>query len=450
MYENYSDEIQNFLKSNHIEIGQRISIKKDEECYEGLLMPKSSGNPHCLVIKLDNGYNIGIDFKNVEIKKMKEIREITKPHAKLRIRHDSGKPTIVILHTGGTVASRVDYRTGAVSPAFSSEDIIAMFPELQDIANIRSRLVRNMWSQDMRFSHYNILAKEVAKELEEGCDGIIITHGTDMMAVTSAALAFILEDVPVPVILVGSQRSSDRGSSDAAMNLICAARFIANSDFSEVALCMHENMSDENCLILPATKTRKMHTSRRDAFRPINAQPFARVSYSGVIEFMNDSYKKKDIKRRLALKLIKENIKVGVIKNRNNMFADEFLFYSNYDGLIIEASGLGCSPISRIDDLTEESGKTLSAIKTLLENNVVVFLAPQTIYGRINMNVYEDQRIMKSLGVLGDQSDMLSETAYVKLAWALSNYPKEKTADIMMQNLRGELSERNDSNTFLY
>jgi glutamyl-tRNA(Gln) amidotransferase subunit D len=323
-----------------------------------------------------------------------------------------------------------------------------MFPELQEIANIRSRLVRNMWSQDMRFSHYNILSKEITKEIEKGCDGVIITHGTDMMAVTSAALAFTLEDLPIPVILVGSQRSSDRGSSDAGMNLICAARFITGSDFGEVGICMHEGMSDDSCLILPATKTRKMHTSRRDAFKPINAVAWARVNYSGGIEIICNDYKKKDKNRKIKLKLFKEGVKIGMLKQHSNMFAEEFLFYKNYDGLVVEASGLGNPPTTKIDDLTAESDKILKAIKTLIDKGVIVFLAPLTIYGRINMNVYENQRTIKELGVLGDQSDMLSETAFIKLAWLLSNYPKDVKM-MMMENLRGEIAERIDTRAFL-
>src|SRR5690606_34564993 len=129
----------------------------------------------------------------------------------------------------------------------------------------------------------NTIASEIAKEAKRGVKGIIVTHGTDLMHSSSAGLSFILENIDIPVILVGAQRSSDRASSDARQNLLAAANFIINTDFSGVAVCMHENMSDDDCLILPATKMRKMHTSRRDAFRPINAKPIARVKTDGSV-----------------------------------------------------------------------------------------------------------------------------------------------------------------------
>ncbi|MBS3096655.1 asparaginase, partial [Candidatus Woesearchaeota archaeon] len=185
-----------------------------------------------------------------------------------------------ILHTGGTIASKVDYRSGGVVAAFSPEDIVSMFPELAEIANIDSELIANMWSDDLRFPHFKLIAKVIEKKLKEGVDGIIIGMGTDNLAVASAALTFIVEQTPVPIILVGAQRSSDRGSSDAGMNLICAAEFIAKTDFAGVAICMHEHSDDKTCAVLPPTKTKKLHSSRRDAFKPVNDTIIARVDYN--------------------------------------------------------------------------------------------------------------------------------------------------------------------------
>ncbi len=173
--------------------------------------------------------------------------------------------TITILHTGGTLASKVS-KTGAVSAQYSAKDILNLYPEIKSLAKIDSKLVANMLSENMNFNHYNLLAKEIKKEIEKGVEGIIITHGTDTLHYTSSALSFILEDLPIPVILVGAQRSSDRGSSDASLNLISAINFITKTDFAEVAICMHSSMEDTSCSILPGTKTRKLHTSRRDAF----------------------------------------------------------------------------------------------------------------------------------------------------------------------------------------
>src|SRR3989344_4748153 len=216
-----------------------------------------------------------------------------------------------------------------------------MFPELAGIADFDSVFISNMWSDDLRFTHFGLIAKAIEKEVKKGVDGIIIGMGTDNLAVASAAMAFIVESIPVPVIFVGAQRSSDRGSSDAAVNLTCAATFIAKSDFSGVAICMHENMSDNDCLILPACKTAKLHTSRRDAFRPVNTNAIARVSYDGRnVTMIQPDCQKKDNSRKLVLKPEMEE-KVGLLKIHINMFPEQFSFFKGYKGLVIEGTGLG-------------------------------------------------------------------------------------------------------------
>ena len=424
------------------QIGDKIKIFTKNNSFEGILMPSLElDGTNTLILKLKNGYNIGINKKKIikteliskfQYSKKKESKPISKKDL----------PTISILHTGGTIASRVDYMTGGVGSKFTPKEIISMFPELKEIVNIRSRLVKNMWSQDMRFSHYNLLAKEIEKEIKAGSEGIIITHGTDTLHYTSAALSFILENLSKPVLIVGAQRSSDRGSSDAYLNLLNAVYFIINSNFAEVGICMHANPDDVNCWILPGLKSRKFHTSRRDAFQPVNSKPWAIVNYTkDKIEYIKSDFNKKSDKK-LILKQFNEKIKVAIIKQHTNMFAGQFLFYKDYDGVVIEATGLACLPISEIDDMTNESGKIKKAIKLLIDNGCVVVNAPQTIFGRLNMNVYEDQRKAQSIGVLGNMNDMTPATSFIKLAWLLSNYPKTKVKELITKNIRGELKNR--------
>ena len=429
-------------------ISDRIKIKTKDKEFEGISMPSSDENYE--IIKLDNGYNLDILKKNISkielIEKSKPIIEVISE----KNEQDDSLPKITILHTGGTIASKVDYKTGGTVSRFTPKEILAMFPELKNYANINSRLIENMWSQDMRFSHYNLIAKEVKKELDRGVKGVIVTQGTDTMHYTSAALSFILEGLASPVILVGAQRSSDRGSSDAYMNLINAVYFIVHSDFGEVGICMHANTDDDFCHILPATKTRKFHTSRRDAFRPINTLPWAEVSYGDKhIKYLLNNYKIAG-KNQLKIKLIKKDIKVALMKQHTNMYADQFLFYKNYEGLVIEATGLGCLPITEIDESTKESGKIFCAIEELIKNGVIVVEAPQAINGRIVMNVYSDQRKAQQMGVLGNFSDMTPETSFIKLAWLLSNYSKDETKTLITQNLRGEITDRINPKSYLY
>ncbi|MSR86353.1 Glu-tRNA(Gln) amidotransferase GatDE subunit D, partial [Candidatus Woesearchaeota archaeon] len=253
---------------------------------------------------------------------------------------------------------------------------------------------------------------------------------------TSAALSFILEDLPIPVLLVGSQRSSDRGSSDGGMNLLCAVHFMLHSDFAEVGICMHSGMSDDFCSILPALKARKMHSSRRDAFQTINARPYANVDFvHRNIAFIDSSFRKRDSKKQLQLKLFKD-VKIGWLRSRPEMFASELKIFAKYDALLLEGTGLGHMPIGKHG----EHERIFQELKKLCKK-MPVFMSTQTISGRIDMNVYGPGRTLIDIGVLGNYSDMHPETAYLKLAWVLSNYPKE-VKEKMAENIRGEFSSR--------
>lgn len=417
--------------------GDQVEIKTKEGTTTGILMPQEG---ETLVIKLDNGYNIGIDKKKVEkLSLLKKYEEKKEPKAEPS--QKKGLPRIAILHTGGTIASQVDYETGGVTPRFTPQDILNKFPELREIANIDSWLISNMWSEDMRFEHYKIIAEEVAKCVEKGYQGVIITHGTDTMAYSAAALSFILEDIQMPVLLVGSQRSSDRGSTDGAMNLICAAEFIAKTDFAGVAICMHEGMADDNCVILPGCKTRKLHTSRRDAFKAVNDKPIARVDYrSRKVEFLKKEYPKKEEGKRLKLKSGFEE-RVGLLKAHPNMVPEEFLFFKGYKGLIIEAYALGQLPLDAPNEAAKPNLKNAAAFKELIDSGCVVVITSQCIFGRVHPHVYSKAVEIKNMGAIYAE-DTLTETAFIKLAWLLANFSKAEAARLMTENIRGELNSR--------
>ena len=430
------------------EFGDVVKVHTNEQVYEGILLPRPEiFDDDCTILKLDNGYNIGIENKRIEKIEVVEKHQ-KKKEERHKIEHKEGLPNISILHTGGTIASKVDYRSGGVVAAFSPEDIVSMFPELAEIANIDSELIANMWSDDLRFPHFKLIAKVIEKKLKEGVDGVIIGMGTDNLAVASAALAFIIEQTPIPIILVGAQRSSDRGSSDAAMNLICAAEFIAKTDFAGVAICMHEHSDDKTCAILPPTKTKKLHSSRRDAFKPVNDTIIARVDYnSRKIEFIKKSYNKKDKNRKLVIKPNMEE-KVGLLKITINMFPEQFEFFKGYKGLVIEGTGLGHTPGHVPNDLAKIHEKIFPAIKKVIDSGCVVVMTTTCVFGRVEMQVYSKGRDLLNLGVIPSE-DMLPETAFVKLAWLLGNYKKDEVKELIRKNLRGEISERSDEKGFL-
>ncbi|MAG45554.1 MAG: Glu-tRNA(Gln) amidotransferase GatDE subunit D [Nanoarchaeota archaeon] len=348
--------------------------------------------------------------------------------------------TISILHLGGTIASKVS-KEGGVVAQFTAKDIQNLYPEIKKLAKINSRLLANMMSENMNFKHYNLIAKEIKKEINKGIDGIILTQGTDTLHYTSSALAFMLENLPIPVILVGSQRSSDRGSSDAGLNLISAINFINQTNFAEVAICMHSSMEDTSCSILPGTKSRKLSTSRRDAFKAINSTPLALIYPDKGIDFLKKNYKKVDKKRNLTLKLLDPKLKIGLLKSHPHFSLDDIKPYKHYDGLVIEGTGLGHLPIEKTDSFTQENQKIYNELKNLAKTMPII-LTSQCIFGRINMNVYSPGRKLQEIGILGNLLDLTTETAFIKLAWLLSNHKKSEVPDLISENLRGEISDR--------
>ena len=429
-----------FMKKHKLSEGQLVKIYNEGRAFEGNIIPSAGKGKNILALKLKSGYNVGIKISpSTKAEKLEGVKKVGKG-VKTEIRQDPSLPKISILHTGGTIASRVDYRSGAVYSSFEPEDLLSMFPELLKIGNFSSKLISNMWSDDLRFKHFGVIGKEVLKEYEKGAKGIIIGMGTDNMAVASAAMAFVLEKCPIPVIFVGAQRRSDRGSSDAAMNLVCAAEFIAKTDFAGIALCMHNSSSDEKCAILPACKTRKMHSSRRDAFKAVNDTPIALVDYNTrSIEFV-----KKDYARRSNEKIVlkpKFEEKVALFKIHINMFPEQFDFYRKhkFKGLVIEGTGLGHTPGHNPNQYTKIHEKIFPIIKKLVASGCVVVMATNTLYGRVHMHVYDKATDLVNLGVIPGE-DMLAETAFVKLAWLLGNYRKEDAKKLVRENLRGEIT----------
>lgn len=411
--------------------GDLVKISSKKRTEEGILMP--SPEKDAVIIKLDNGYNVGFPVKGTTVTVLKKAQQ--KKSTKKKVTKKKNLPTLAILHTGGTIASKVDYRTGGVASEFSPEELVQLFPELQQIANIESELISQMWSDDLRFSHFALIAEAIQRWVKKGVAGIIIGMGTDNLAVAAAALSFIVESSPVPIVFIGAQRSSDRGSSDAAMNVICAATFATQANFGGVAICMHSSSNDDTCAILPATKTYKLHSSRRDAFQAINMEPLASVSYTTKKIVLH-----KDLPERQEKLVLKPKMeeKVGLLKIHINMQPEQFLFYKGYKGLIIEGTGLGHTPGQVPNDLCNIHKKMYPALKMLVDSGCVIVMTTQCLFGPVNMHVYDKGRDLLSLGIISGK-DMLANTAFVKLAWLLANEPKQAPT-LMGKNLRGEIN----------
>ncbi len=440
----YSQEIELLLKSKKIKIGDKVSVAKDKLVYEGILMPRIElGDPSSLVVKLPNGYNIGIKYeKSTKIRRSERGKLIRFKPAELTIKKDPTKPTVSILGCGGTIASRIEYTTGGVYAAFSPGDLILSFPELKDIANIKGRKLFDLMSEDLTPEHWKIIAREVVKEINAGSDGIVLMHGTDTLHFTSVALSFMLKDLPVPVVLVGAQRSSDRGSSDNLVNMVCAVLAAAKSDVAEVTVCMHGSMSDDFCYLHQGTKVRKNHTSRRDAFQSVNISPIAKITYPDKkIEYLRDDYRRRDDKKVKLDEQLNPNVAlVYVYPGIKPEFIDSL---KSYDGVVVAVTGLGHVPTNPAGDKFTQS--LLPSLKNLIDSGIPVIIAPQTIHGRLNLDVYKNQRLLNATGVIGNYCDWTTETALVKLMFVLGHTKDmKKIREMMLTNVAGEISKRTE------
>ncbi|MFA4936560.1 MAG: Glu-tRNA(Gln) amidotransferase subunit GatD [Candidatus Methanoperedens sp.] len=408
------------------EIYDKVSLETNGVKYEGTLMPSQTDR---IVLKLKNGYNIGIKKESASLKLLDKKEEKISPTETGRVEKNKIEklPSISILSTGGTIASKIDYRTGAVTSQFSADDVLSAIPELEEIANYKCRMIYSILSENMRPSYWVELARAVYEEIKNGADGVIITHGTDTMMYTAAALSFMIE-TPVPIVLVGSQRSADRPSSDNAMNAICAAK-VATSDIAEVCVVMHGSTSDDFCYIHRGTKVRKMHTSRRDAFQSINARPIGRVEYpSGEIKMLSPFVKRGEKKLAINDKL---ESKCALIKYTTGASDESLLFHSGsgYKGIVIEGTGLG-----------HVSTEWIPLIKTVTDAGIPVVMTSQCINGRVCDRVYDTGRDILKAGAI-ESEDMLSEVALVKLMWVLGQTKDiEKVTAMMHTNIAGEIT----------
>lgn len=450
----YSHEIQRILKRKRIRIGDHVLIEKARKRYFGLLMPKPEfGEPGTIVMKLDNGYNIGFDTKGLKVSKAKtkepeaveEEMEYELGKTKkglLKTDFDPKKPKVSLLSTGGTIISRVDYRTGGVYAVENPKELLHNVPEIAKIVNLKMTNPLNKMSEDFDHEDWISLAKHVAKELNSGKKGVIITHGTDTLHYTSAALSFFLKNLYKPVVLAGAQRSSDRGSSDAGMNLVCASH-VAISNIGEVGICMHGNMSDNFCYFIRGTKARKMHATRRDAFRSVNEPPLAKIFPDGKIEITNRKFReRKDKKVGLDTK-INENVALLKAYPGSDPKVIDYHVKNGIKGFVVEATGMGHLPT----DVSKKPWTTV--IKKHSEQGIPFVITSQTIYGRVSPYVYTNLRklFIESKAIPGE--DMLSETAYVKLMWVLGKTKKfEEIRKLMLTNYAGEITPRTEINTF--
>jgi len=417
------------LSKHGVSVGDNINVGTEDGEMSGILMPRyESASEDHISIKLKSGYNTGIHVG--KIKSMKKLSRsepaiVAKPP---EMAENKSLPKIALISTGGTIASKIDYRTGGVHAALSASELYSSVPELANHASIEPVVLLSEYSENLKPEHWTMIADKVVEKVKSGKYlGVVVSHGTDTMHYTAAALSFALQGVRIPVVLVGAQRSSDRPSSDAALNLLGATIFGLKSEYAGVFVAMHAGTSDDAIACHIGTRVRKNHTSRRDAFESIDATPFALVR-NNTVEMQKSEIKlTKRSEGNLAAKT-KFDDRVALLKYHPGF--DPKLIENaakvGYKGIILEGTGLG-----------HVSKECFPALKKAVDTGLMVCMTSQCIWGRVRMTVYDTGRDLLDIGVI-PLSDMISETATVKAMWALANSKDAKK--VMQENLANEIS----------
>lgn len=438
-FQGYRGEALGVLKKYNVRVWGLAEIDTTRGLFKGTILPRAENDDDKhIVLKIATGYNIGIATNTVI-----SIKELGYYKANYKIPEQdfprsSHLPNVKLIGTGGTIASRLDYRTGAVIPAFSPGELYGAVPELADICNLETEKVFAVFSENMGPDQYKQLAVAIRKEIEKGVDGIVIGHGTDTLHHTATALSFMVQNSPVPIILVGSQRSSDRPSSDAALNLMHACYAAGHGDIAEVCVCMFGPTSDEYGFLHRGTRVRKMHSSYRSTFRTIGDIPLATVRVGEVKPLKKEfNHRRKD--RNVDIFPYFED-RVGMIYFYPHMHPDtiDSLVDLGYKGIIIIGTGLG-----------HVNKELYPAIERAVEKKVAVYMTVQTLWGYVHMFVYETGRELLSMGVI-PLDNMLPEAAFIKLGWALGQTNDlEEVKNIMLTPVNEEITSREPYNGYL-
>jgi len=426
-YRGYEGGSLEFLKTNEISVGDSVKILADIT-YSGIIMPRyeHSDDKH-IVLKLKSGYNIGLEIAKIEkIEKNQSAKKIIEKDEK--IEKVAGLPKILLLSTGGTIASKIDYRTGAVTPVLTAEELNSSVPELAKIANIDTQVLFSEYSENIMPEHWLQIAEKINEYSKSDYTGIIIAHGTDTMHYTSSFLSFALAGFPIPIVLVGSQRSSDRASSDAALNLISATKFITESKTKGVYIVMHQDENDETVACHLGTRVRKNHTSKRGAFQTIGDVPAFIIAENQIQKnITEDFFKVNEFQPKICL-----DTKVALVKYHPGYDPSllDKIIEMGFRGIIFEGTGLG-----HVGKIMYES------VKKANEKGVFLGMTSQCIDGRIGMTVYESGRDLLDLGIV-PLENMIPEVALVKAMWAMGNSQnRDEVKKIMLENIASELSK---------
>jgi len=439
IFQGYQGTALDILKQYKVRVWGQADIETTRGSFQGTVLPRAENDDdQHIVLKIITGYNIGIDIQTITKMVETGYHKANYKIPEKAFPYSNDKPNVKLFGTGGTIASRLDYRTGAVIPAFSPGELYGAVPELADICNIDTEKLFAVFSENMGPDQYKILAESIGKEIANGTDGIVIGHGTDTLHHTAAALSFMVQNSPIPIILVGSQRSSDRPSSDAALNLIHAAYAAGHGAIAETLVCMFGPTSDDYGFLHRGTRVRKMHSSYRSTFRTIGDTPVATVTANGLGIIKQHYQPRRQDRQVQIMPTFSEQVTMLYYYPHMRPEIMDALIDVGYKGIIIVGTGLG-----------HVNRELYPALKRARDEGVSVFMTLQTLWGYSQMFVYDTGRDMLALGVV-PLGNMLPEVAWVKLGWVLGQTEDPvQVKDLMLTPVNDDITQREPYNGYL-
>ncbi|MGA8664495.1 MAG: Glu-tRNA(Gln) amidotransferase subunit GatD [Thermoplasmata archaeon] len=392
-------------------MGRRIQLEDGHGgTWVGTVVPNHGFTAdRILQLKLANGYNVGLRIgSSARFHVLPDVSRDARaaPATPAARRGREGEPWVALLTTGGTIASRVDYETGGVRPVKGEDEILAFYPELERSGPVRILPVFDRLSEDLRPDDWIVLGEKVVTAFKDGAVGVVIAHGTDTLAYTAAALSFLLVDLPGPVALVGAQRSPDRPSSDGPSNLQAAVQVAREAPLGEVVAVMHSGLSDTSFAIHRGTWVRKMHSSRRDAFETRNGPLLGKVE-GGRVTVAEFGRPRTPGPARLDGPIDPRAALLWFYPGLHPTYAQ--LLVRELRGIVLAGTGLG-----------HVGADHLEWIRAATAAGKVVAMTTQCLAGRADPYVYATGRELHHAGVVY-LDDLLPETAYTKMLWALGH-----------------------------
>jgi glutamyl-tRNA(Gln) amidotransferase subunit D len=418
-------------------MGRRVEITDPAgSMWRGTVVPRHAfSGARILQLKLASGYNVGLHIAPSFTFRILEETPSSAPASVVAATPPpvAGGSWVALLTTGGTIASRVDYETGGVRPVKGEAEILAFYPELQRTGGVRIVPVFDRLSEEFRPEDWAELGTHVVDAFAAGAQGVVVAHGTDTLGFTAAALSFLLVNLPGPVVLVGAQRSPDRPSSDGPSNLDAAVQVARDPRIGEVVALMHAGPSDTQFAVHRGNWVRKMHSSRRDGFESRNGPPIGSFE-DGKLTLQIAVRPPAAGPARCDLPI---DTRAGLLWFYPGLAPERAgAFVDGLRGAILAGTGLG-----------HVSSAHFGWIRAAAARGVVLAMTTQCLGGRADPYVYATGRDLLNAGVVY-LGDLLPETAYAKLVWALGHgSTPDEVKSLLTTPRAGEFLDRHPGGT---